>query len=47
LEVGMGQFKAVSKYLSRLYPEALIEVLPDLAGIERVVKMKLQIRNHE
>jgi release factor glutamine methyltransferase len=37
LEVGMGQSQAVAKLLLSLFPEADIEITPDLAGIERVV----------
>jgi release factor glutamine methyltransferase len=39
LEVGMGQSQAVSDFLHNLFPAAGIEVIPDLAGIERVVKI--------
>ena len=38
LEIGQGQSEAVSDYLSHLYPAAEIEIIPDLAGIERVIK---------
>lgn len=39
LEIGMGQAKAVTARLETHLPGAHIEVLPDLAGIERVVKV--------
>ncbi len=39
MEVGMGQSPAITDYLRQLYPAADIQVLPDLAGIGRVVKM--------
>jgi len=39
LEVGMGQSRAVIDSLHNLFPSARIDVLKDLAGIERVVKM--------
>jgi len=39
LEIGMGQGRAVSSYFRGIFPEVKIEVLPDLAGIERVVKV--------
>lgn len=39
LEVGMGQPAAVKEYLKQIIPAAVMEVLPDLAGIERVVKV--------
>jgi release factor glutamine methyltransferase len=42
LEIGMGQGKAVTDYLRRLFPKATIEVLPDLARIERVVNMGIR-----
>jgi release factor glutamine methyltransferase len=38
LEIGLGQGKAVSALLRDRFPEAKIEVLPDLAGIGRVVR---------
>ncbi len=41
LEIGMGQAEAVTGYLNKLYPVASIEILKDLAGIERVVKLIL------
>jgi release factor glutamine methyltransferase len=41
LEIGLGQAQAISDYLRDLFPWANIEVLPDLAGIERVVKVNL------
>jgi release factor glutamine methyltransferase len=37
LEVGMGQSRAVAGLLCSLFPEAGIEITPDLSGIERVV----------
>jgi release factor glutamine methyltransferase len=39
IEIGSGQSRAVSSLLCELYPSATIEVLPDLAGIDRVVKV--------
>ena len=39
LEIGMGQDRAVSGYLGRIFPDAKIDLIPDLAGIERVVKV--------
>ncbi len=41
LEIGLGQDKAVSNFLCKLFPSAIIETKRDLAGIERVVKMTL------
>jgi len=42
LEIGMGQSPAVTELLHQLYPASSIQVIPDLAGISRVVKMVLQ-----
>jgi release factor glutamine methyltransferase len=39
LEIGQGQGKAVSDLLRSLFPEASIEVKPDLAGIERMIRL--------
>jgi release factor glutamine methyltransferase len=41
LEMGQGQAEAVVTLLSRLFPSAEIEVIPDLSGIERVVRATL------
>jgi release factor glutamine methyltransferase len=41
MEIGMGQGATVTDYLRRILPDARIEVLPDLAGIERVVKAEM------
>ena len=41
LEVGEGQARAVSTFLHDLFPPALVEVTPDLSGIDRVVSMML------
>ena len=41
LEIGQGQATAVTALLSRLFPLAEIEVMPDLSGIERVVRATL------
>jgi len=40
LEIGQGQEKAVSTFLSSLFPSAKIEVTPDLSGIDRVVSLR-------
>lgn len=39
LEIGQGQGRAVTTFLSRLFPRAKIEVVPDLSGIDRVVSL--------
>ncbi len=39
LEIGMGQAEAVTALLRKSFPGASITVLPDLAGIDRVVKV--------
>ena len=41
LEIGMGQGQSVKDYLQILFKDTLIEIIPDLAGIERVLKMRL------
>ncbi|MDD5126573.1 MAG: peptide chain release factor N(5)-glutamine methyltransferase [Dehalococcoidales bacterium] len=41
LEVGMGQAQNVVALLKSLYPQAQVKVFRDLAGIERVVNMRL------
>jgi release factor glutamine methyltransferase len=41
LEVGQGQSPEVKANLHKAFPEAVIEVFQDLAGIERVVAMRL------
>ena len=39
LEIGQGQNRAVTTFLSSLFPRARIEVAPDLSGIERVLSL--------
>ena len=41
LEVGEGQARVVSDFLHDLFPPALVEVIPDLSGIDRVVSVML------
>ncbi len=41
LEVGRGQSDRVRWFIRSLYPEAEIEVIKDLAGIERVVSARI------
>jgi len=41
LEFGQGQSKAVITFLCSLFPQAKIEVTPDLGGIDRVVSLTL------
>lgn len=41
LEVGMGQSPAVTDRLKKLFPEAEVQVVPDLSGIGRVVRMNV------
>jgi len=41
LEIGQGQSSAVREILSSLLPSAVIEITPDLSGIERIVTMRL------
>jgi len=39
LEIGQGQSGAVTDLLNNLFPEAEIEITPDLSGIDRIVTM--------
>ena len=41
LEIGQGQREAVTALLGGLFPDARIEVTPDLSGIDRIVSMSL------
>ena len=41
LEIGQGQRKAITASLGSLFPQAKIEVTPDLGGIDRVVSLTL------
>jgi release factor glutamine methyltransferase len=41
LEIGLGQSEAITSLLSQLFLTATVEVIPDLAGINRVVSMTL------
>jgi len=47
LEIGRGQGEAVTELLRRLFPSALIEVTPDLAGIKRAVRVCLKAVSRE
>ena len=47
LEMGQGQGRAVTALLRRLFPSAGIEVIPDLAGIDRVVVLSLAAEQEE
>ena len=47
LEVGQGQGMAVTALLRRLFPSAGIEVIPDLAGIDRVMVLSLAAEQEE
>jgi len=39
LEIGQGQRETITEFLGSLFPHAEIEVMPDLSGIERVVRL--------
>jgi len=39
IEIGDGQAKAVSEYILTRYPSITLTVLPDLSGIDRVVRI--------
>ena len=43
LEIGQGQKEATTTLLRSLFPQASIEITPDLSGIDRVVCMVLPI----
>jgi len=47
LEMGLGQGRAVTALLRRLFPSAGVEVTPDLAGIDRVVVLSLAAEQEE
>jgi release factor glutamine methyltransferase len=42
LEIGQGQGETVTSLVNDYFPQASIELIPDLGGIERVVKVGLQ-----
>jgi release factor glutamine methyltransferase len=42
LEIGQGQGERVTSLVNNYFPQASIELIPDLGGIERVVKVGLQ-----
>jgi len=41
LEIGQGQGELVTSLINSYFPQANIELIPDLGGIERVVKVIL------
>jgi release factor glutamine methyltransferase len=41
LEIGLGQSRAMVDVIHRHFPSALIDVIPDLQGIERVISLRL------
>jgi len=43
LEIGLRQDKAVSSTISSYFPQARVELIPDLSGINRVVKVILPL----
>ncbi len=42
LEIGEGQDKTVSSMINSYFPQARVELIPDLSGINRVVKVILK-----
>ncbi len=42
MEIGQGQGEMVTSLINRYFPQANIELISDLGGIERVVKVVLQ-----
>lgn len=47
LEIGQGQGEAVRSLLNTYFPEANIQIIPDLGGIDRVVKVALDRKVRE
>jgi len=41
LEIGWGQGRVVTSLIRRHFPSALLEVIPDLQGMERVISLRL------
>ncbi len=44
LEIGQGQGRIVTSLIKSYFPQASMELISDLGGIERVVKVGLQVR---
>ena len=44
MEIGQGQGEAATSLVKRYFPQGSVELIPDLGGIERVVKVVLQGR---
>ena len=44
LEIGQGQGRMVTSLIKSYFPQASVELISDLSGIERVVKVGLQVR---
>jgi len=44
LEIGQGQGRMVTSLIKSYFPQASMELISDLGGIERVVKVGLQVR---
>jgi methylase of polypeptide subunit release factors len=44
LEIGQGQGEMVTSLIRSYFPQASIELISDLGGIERVVKVVLEVR---
>ena len=40
-EIGQGQSKALNRYIRNTFPDAYISLHKDLAGIERVMELRL------
>jgi release factor glutamine methyltransferase len=43
LEIGLGQGKEVSALLQNRFPDTQIDIIPDLAGIERVARVTIKV----
>jgi release factor glutamine methyltransferase len=44
LEIGQGQGRMVTSLIKSYFPQASIELISDLGGVERVVKVVLEVR---
>jgi len=41
IEIGLGQAEGITEKINLLYPDSKVEILKDLAGIERVIRLTL------
>jgi release factor glutamine methyltransferase len=43
MEIGMGLAKTTAEFLKKLYPSVSIDLISDMAGIERIIRMTLPV----